>query len=89
MDIHLRPDQEYAILEAIKVGLIKNELDALDLGLDNLRDKLFAQVSFAGKSPKEAQNNLADIFSSVRGDALCGDDIDFARNNSTGRLVDL
>lgn len=84
MDIHLRPDQESAILEAIKVGLIKNELDALDVGLDNLRDKLFAQVSFSGNGLKNSSNNLADIFSSVR-----GDDIDLVRNNSTGRAVEL
>jgi hypothetical protein len=36
MNIHLRPDQELKIQEAIKSGLISNEIDILDIGLDIL-----------------------------------------------------
>lgn len=40
MNIHPRPDQELAIQEAMKAGLIASEIDALDIGLESLRDKL-------------------------------------------------
>ena len=40
MNIHPRPDQELAIKEAIRAGLIKSEVDALDIGLESLRSKL-------------------------------------------------
>ena len=36
MNIHPRPDQELKIQEAIKSGLINNEIDILDIGLDIL-----------------------------------------------------
>ncbi|MGD0959190.1 MAG: hypothetical protein ABSB19_05220 [Methylomonas sp.] len=37
MNIHPRPDQELAIQEAIRAGLINNEIDALDIGLEILK----------------------------------------------------
>ena len=36
MNIHPRPDQELAILEVMKMGLIQNEVDILDIGLNTL-----------------------------------------------------
>ncbi len=86
MDIHLRPDQELAVQEALRAGLIKNEIDALDIGLESLRSRLTKIVTQVSREdfPLEKRNNLVELFDSVR----C-DDLDFSRNKSTGRTVDL
>ncbi|MGD0958604.1 MAG: hypothetical protein ABSB19_02220 [Methylomonas sp.] len=84
MNIHPRPDQEFAILEAIRAGLIASEEDALDIGLENLRARLKAQVAKENDTLDIKRNNLVEIFNSVR----C-DDLDFSRNNTSGRPIDL
>lgn len=81
MTIHPRPDQELAIQAAISAGLIKTEVDALDIGLENLREKLAAKFS---KKNGPKRNSFAAMFDSIR-----GDDLDFTRNPSTGRPINL
>ena len=41
MNIHPRPDQESAIQDALKAGLIKNEVDALDTWFGKLAFKAY------------------------------------------------
>ncbi len=40
MNISPRPDQELTIQQALKAGLISNEVEILDIGLESLRHKL-------------------------------------------------
>jgi hypothetical protein len=84
MTIHPRPDQEIAIQEAIKAGLVRTEIDVLDIGLDNLRAILIDRMQSNKSATSNKKNNLVDIFSSVR-----GDDLNFSRNQSTGRTIEL
>ncbi len=62
MYIHPRPDQELAIQEAIRVGLIENEIDALDIGLESLRHKL---TKFGSNNlrhtPQEAATHIREL----------------------------
>lgn len=84
MNIQPRPDQELAILESIKAGLIASKEDVLDIGLENLLTRLKSLAVKGNVTLEKKHNNLVDIFNSVR----C-DDLDFSRNNSSGRPVDL
>ena len=78
MTIHPRPDQEIKIQEALNAGLIKTAEDVIDAGLERLHER----TASTGHSPK----SLDDVFASVRGLA---DDVDFCRNPSIARPVDL
>jgi hypothetical protein len=84
MNIQPRPDQEPTIREALKAGLARTETEVLDIGLDNLRARLAERQPASGKPPGNKRNNLVELFDSVK-----GDDLDFDRNPSTGRTVDL
>lgn len=55
MIIHPRPDQELAIQEAIRAGLIASEIDALDIGLNNLLKKNLEET------PAEVATRLANF----------------------------
>jgi hypothetical protein len=79
MTIHPRPDQERQIEEALRTGLIRNPEEVIDAGLEHLRER---STPPAARSPQ----SLRDVFESVRGLA---DGLDFSRNPSTGRPVDL
>jgi len=50
MNIHPRPDQELAIQEAMRAGLIASETEALDVGLESLRGKLAKSLSSHGRA---------------------------------------
>ncbi|TAN50108.1 MAG: hypothetical protein EPN21_09715 [Methylococcaceae bacterium] len=52
MNICPRPDQELAIQEAIRVGLISSEVDALDIGLEHLRIRLVERMFIGRKAPE-------------------------------------
>jgi hypothetical protein len=79
MTIHPRPDQELKIQEALRAGLIGSAEDVIDAGLEHLRER---QSPAATRSPQ----SLKEVFDAARGLA---DDVDFSRNPSTGRPVDL
>ena len=70
MNILLRPDQELAIQEAIRAGLIGNEIDALDIGLENLRTRLTERNTKESSSRKIEKNSLVDNFISLKFDEL-------------------
>jgi len=72
MNIHPRPDQEATIQEAISCGLIASGVDALDIGLENLRLKFINPRNNKTNSGIFKNNNLVDLFDRIR-----GDDIDF------------
>jgi hypothetical protein len=78
MNIHPRPDQELAIHAAIKAGLIRSEIDILDVGLATL------QIQQIKKEQPSAKKTLLDVFAPLRGDSL-----DWSRNPSIGRDVEL
>jgi len=75
MTIHIRSDQEQTIEAAMQAGLITNPEDALDAGLESLRNRLVQR-------PK-GKKSLVELFAPLR-----GLDPDFSRNPSTGRPID-
>ena len=80
MTIHPRPDQEIKIQEALQAGLIRSAEEVLDAGLESLGDRL------AARTHGHPSQSLRDVFEAVRGLA---DDVEFRRNPSVGRPVDL
>jgi hypothetical protein len=83
MIIHPRPDQEFKIHEAMRSGLIENEAELLDLGLESLQQRLLTKSRQSTEKPKE-KRSLVELF-----DPLRGLDLDFERNPSTSRPVEL
>jgi hypothetical protein len=83
MIIHPRPDQEFKIHEAMRSGLIENEAELLDLGLENLQQRLLAKARLSAETPKR-KKSLVELFAPLR-----GLDLDFERNPSSSRPVDL
>ena len=62
MNIHPRPDQELAIQDAIRAGLIRSEVDALDIGLESLRLKLIRFGGLSSKrTPQEAATHIREL----------------------------
>ncbi|MGO9520009.1 MAG: hypothetical protein ACLPND_23480 [Candidatus Korobacteraceae bacterium] len=78
MTIHPRPDQEIKIQEALREGLIQSAEDLIDAWLERLRQRPPSRPS-----PPET---LKEVFDAVRGLA---EELDFSRNRSTGRRVDV
>lgn len=78
MTIHPRPDQEVKIREALQAGLIQSAEDLIDAGLERPRER--------PPSNAHLPQSLKDVFDAVRGLA---DDVDFSRNASTARRVDV
>ncbi|MCX7110919.1 MAG: hypothetical protein NTX45_12490 [Proteobacteria bacterium] len=83
MIIHPRPDQEFKIHEAMRSGLIQNETELLDLGLENLQQRLLAKARQSTEKPTN-KKSLVELFAPLR-----GLDLDFERNPSTSRPVEL
>jgi hypothetical protein len=81
MNIELKPEQEQVITQAIQEGMIHDPEEALNISVEILRNRL----SKSGK-PQRQTRTLREVFDVVRGMA---DDVDFSRNPSTGRPVDL
>jgi predicted component of type VI protein secretion system len=62
MNIRPNSDQELAILEAIKAGLIKSETDALTIGLQSLRERLTEQNTKANQVNVFPIKNNGQVF---------------------------
>lgn len=83
MIIHPRPDQEFKIHEAMRSGLIENEAELLDLGLESLQQRLFSKMQKSVEKPKR-KKSLVELFAPLR-----GLDFDFERNPSSSRPIEL
>jgi len=83
MIIQPRPDQEIKIHEAMRSGLIENEAELLDIGLEILQLRLLAKARKSEEKPKP-RKSLVELFAPLRGLEL-----DFERNPSSSRPVDL
>ena len=83
MIIHPRPDQEFKIHEAMRSGLIQNETELLDLGLETLQPRLLAKARQSTEKPKE-KKRLVELFAPLR-----GLDLEFERNPSSSRPIEL
>ena len=81
MNIELKPEQEKVIVQAIQEGVIHDPEEALNISVQILRDRLSKRGT-----PQKQNRTLREVFDVVRGLA---DDVDFSRNPSTGRPVDL
>jgi Arc/MetJ-type ribon-helix-helix transcriptional regulator len=89
MNIEIRkPELERRMREGIQSGRFHDVDEFLSRALDALSEKegVHAAPGVPSKSGSVAQKTLVDVFEPVRGLA---DDIDFSRNRSTGRLLDL
>jgi hypothetical protein len=84
MIIHPRPDQEFKIHEAMRFGLIKNEAELLDIGLEILQQRLLAKARQSAEKPTKRKKSLVALFAPLR-----GLDLDFERNPSSSRPIDL
>lgn len=83
MIIQPRPDQEFKIHEAMRSGLINNEAELLDLGLESLQQRLLAKARKSAEKPKP-RKSLVELFAPLR-----GLDLDFERNPSSSRPIEL
>jgi len=83
MIIHPRPDQEFKINEAMRSGLIKNEEELLDLGLESLQQLFLVKARQSAEKTKR-KKNLVELFAPLR-----GVDLDFERNPSSSRPIEL
>jgi hypothetical protein len=81
MTINPRPQQEALIQAALQAGLIQSAEDALDVGLDHLRERIAAP----SKRPP-GRKRLAQLFAES---PLKGLGIDFERDPDAGRPADL
>lgn len=82
MNITLLPHQEKAIEAAINAGVIHSVEELIDSAISRL-------PQMAASSTVAAQaTNLVDLFEPIRGLFKDGE-LDFSRNSSTGRPVDL
>lgn len=84
MTIQLKPELEQVIAQAIQEGVIHDAGEALDITLEVLRDRL--SKGNAPQNSPQSGRSLLEVFEAVKGLA---DDLDFSRNPSTGRPVDL
>jgi len=83
MIILTSPDQELKIQEAMRSGLIENETELLDLGLESLQQQLLAKARQSAEKPKQ-NKSLVELFTPLR-----EFDLDFERNPSSSRPVEL
>ena len=82
MTIELKPELEQAITQAIQEGVIHDAGEALDMMLEMLRSRLSKS---AVQSPAPARS-LVEVCAMVKG---LTDDVDFSRDPSTDRPIDL
>jgi hypothetical protein len=80
MTITPTPDQQRLIQEAMQAGLIEGPEEVLDVGLESLRDRLTKQMIRRASGRK----SLVELFEPLR-----GLDLQFSRNNSTGRPIEV
>ena len=80
MTIEIRPETEELVKEELQNGHFGSVDELIVSGIQALREKV------AEESGQAANLSLEEVFAQVRGLA---DDLDFSRNPSTGRPVDL
>lgn len=78
MTIELKPEQERILQEALRQGRFQSVEQALDEALQSI-----VPPSTEAK-PKAGKRSLVEVFAPLR-----GLDLDFSRNASTGRPVEL
>jgi hypothetical protein len=81
MNITLLPDLAKAIEAAINAGVIHSVEELIDSAISRL-------PQMAASSTVAQATNLVDLFEPIRGLFKDGE-LDFSRNSSTGRPVDL
>ena len=81
MTIELKPEQERILQEALRQGRFHSVEEALDRALQSIAPE--ESLSKATKRPT-GKKNLVEVFAPVR-----GLDLNFSRNPSTGRPVEL
>ena len=77
MTIELKPEQERILQEALRQGRFHSVEEALDQALQSI-------VPGTEAKPKAGKKSLVELFAPLR-----GLDLDFSRNPSTGRPVEL
>jgi hypothetical protein len=81
MTIELKPEQERILQEALRQGSFHSVEEALDRAIQSIA----SQGSLRQPKKRPAgRKSLAEVFAPLR-----GFDLDFSRNPSTGRPVDL
>jgi hypothetical protein len=81
--IHPRPDQEIKIQEALQAGLIHTAEDVIDAGLERLRER------FSPRPPAAKASDAANLVELFANSPFAGLDMDFERDEDTGREIDL
>ena len=79
MTIELKPEQERILQEALREGRFRSVEEALDRAIQSI----LPQQSLPAER-RLAKRSLVDVFAPLR-----GLDLDFSRNPSTGRPVEL
>jgi hypothetical protein len=80
MTIELKPEQERILKEALRQGRFHSVEEALDCAIHSIAPE---KPSERGKRPA-GKKSLVEVFAPLR-----GMDLEFPRNASTGRPVDL
>ena len=79
MKIELKPEQERILEEALRQGRFRSVEEALDRAIQSIAPEL----PEGGKHPL-SKKSLVEVFAPLR-----GMDLEFPRNTSTGRPVEL
>ena len=86
--MELKPETERLVQEEIRRGHVQSVDDLILFGVYALREKHHEAPPAAGRPTKgrrpEGKKSLVEVFAPLR-----GLDLDFSRNPSTGRPVDL
>ena len=83
MTIHLSPEQESVVGQAIQAGLIDSPYDVVEAGVEAIRQRLEAGRK---ASTEPLASNLVELFANS---PFAGLDMDFERDRDPGREVDL
>ena len=83
MTIQIKPEQERVIGQAIEAGLIETADQAVEVGVESIRQCLEGQHTNVSTAPA---GNLAALFANS---PFAGLDIDFERDEDLGRTVEL
>ena len=83
MTIHARPDQEIRIQEALQAGIIHSAEDVIDAGLERLRER------YSQKDPATKESDARNLVELFANSPFAGLNMDFERDEDTGREIDL
>jgi hypothetical protein len=82
MTIHIKPEQERIIGQAIKAGLIETADQAVELGMETIRRSLEgSRKTFASPA-----RNLVELFADS---PFAGLNMDFERDEDPGRAIEI